>query len=458
MAAMEQRWAPWKLLDLDRHASASEVKAQFRKISRSMHPDKQTNVKSREAAGLIFPLLQHAYDGMKNNDAKKFRLGAEVNEQLYSASKYVIELTPSSFAANVTNVTSGDVWVIILYSPRCSMSRAIAPIVEMVAERAASQNIRFGAFGCGVHEAAKEDANKRGFTAVFDDPVCKHFSAKETPMIFGTLGDFQVSFGTVMTPGLSDRLLGFSHEAKGRWLRRSLIVDVSAEQMTTEAFNNSFWIVGFRASTADAAADRNIKLVSDSLLAAFTTVASRLNNSGVNVGIVQCKDGATIDPLPTSQFGSPVPVNCTQEGNEWFPNVQIYGLGRGAGQGVSLLREPFGEMRDVEVTLEAMTTTLLITLNVSEVEADPTNWMEEKPEPEESPAQSCSAPPDQPPPLPQAPEITTTQQQPDRPPERKAEQRKLPPKRMTPRVLRHTGGGKVYGGGGGGGGGGLLGN
>ena len=77
------RAPPWTILNTPRGASGKEVKAQFRTLSRHLHPDKQkrSDAQAKQEAHLLFPLLQKAYDGLKNEaTAEAFRQEAEVDE------------------------------------------------------------------------------------------------------------------------------------------------------------------------------------------------------------------------------------------------------------------------------------------------------------------------------------------------------------------------------------------
>ena len=62
-------------------------------------------------------------------------------------------------------------WVVVLYNPSCMMSRAVAPLIELAAAR--SVETRFAAFACGGHGAEKVEFERKGFAAVFEDPICQ---------------------------------------------------------------------------------------------------------------------------------------------------------------------------------------------------------------------------------------------------------------------------------------------
>lgn len=160
---------PWHLLDVERDASKGDVKARFRELSRSFHPDKLVNdeTEKKELFERIFVLLQNAYQGLKGADEREkeeFRVKAESGSQLFAHSQYVVELLPfhwtkiddgadgddddddddgktgsgryilnaashlNSTFLNVTipdeeNEPSVQIWVTFMYSARCGMSK-----------------------------------------------------------------------------------------------------------------------------------------------------------------------------------------------------------------------------------------------------------------------------------------------------------------------------------------------
>lgn len=102
------RLPPWHLLDVEREASKKDVKARFRELSRSFHPDKLVNApEKKELYERIFLLLQNAYQGLKSaNEAEReeFRVRAESSSQLFAHSQYVVELLPFHW----TKIEKGD--------------------------------------------------------------------------------------------------------------------------------------------------------------------------------------------------------------------------------------------------------------------------------------------------------------------------------------------------------------
>ena len=131
-------------------------------------------------ADALFATAQEAYDGLKNGDARqreKFRLDAEKAERLFGTSQDVLELSPEDVlvdengAPRVRPQDTAVAWVVVLYNPSCMMSRAVAPLIELAA--AQSIETRFAAFACGGHGAEKVEFARKGFAAVFEDPICQ---------------------------------------------------------------------------------------------------------------------------------------------------------------------------------------------------------------------------------------------------------------------------------------------
>ena len=110
-------------------------------------------------------------------------------------------------------------WVVVLYNPSCMMSRAVAPLIELAAAR--SVETRFAAFACGGHGPEKVEFERKGFAAVFEDPICQALEPgfSESPRVAAAAGAGEVaaprlvSFGRVSAPDLPDRLLAYAARA-----------------------------------------------------------------------------------------------------------------------------------------------------------------------------------------------------------------------------------------------------
>ncbi len=74
-----------------------------------------------------------------------------------------------------------QVWLLFLYSPRCSMSRAVVSFLELAAEHLQGENIRTGAYGCGIYGHSLQESKQKGFEGWLSDPICKQFGRRETP-------------------------------------------------------------------------------------------------------------------------------------------------------------------------------------------------------------------------------------------------------------------------------------
>jgi len=209
---------PWHLLDVKRTASKSDVKARFRELSRSFHPDKLVtkNQSKKELYERIFVLLQNAYQGLKSANEKEkeeFRVQAETLSQLFAHLQYVVELLPfhwtrlnnseeddeeegggryilntaSHLNSALTNVTvpeeesglSVQVWVTFMYSARCGMSKTVVGFIDLAARHLEQhENIKVGAYGCGLYK--DHPPKKSDPTGVLLDPICAQFARKET--------------------------------------------------------------------------------------------------------------------------------------------------------------------------------------------------------------------------------------------------------------------------------------
>jgi len=412
-----QEMAPWHLLDVERESSKSEVKSRFRDLSRSFHPDK-VRPEKRDLFEKIFVLLQDAYGGLKSaNEADKemFRSKADYDSQLFTHSKYVVELLPfhwtnatemigeemkSSWevdrfvlnAASHLNMTLFDnahsdeedvepsfqLWVVFLYSSRCSMSRTVEGFVDIAARNLEErENIKVGAYGCGLYKEFK--ATDKDVLGISTDPICKQFRRQETPnvhVIVETIpGRKRNEYGEFVevppdpqlmmeaakynyfysavpdgntTEFYPHRFIRFAKTGKRIWNDLHLV-----KKMTTDDFRNSSFastsnatIVAFLDGTG--VGDTNQE-VADAISATLPGVARRFAQDGVQVGIANCGYG---DEYEEEDGGNAYNVDCSKLDVSWLPDIKIYG--KDDKRGTSLLRGQFGDRRDVQIALEGM--------------------------------------------------------------------------------------------------------
>jgi len=410
--------APWSLLDVERGADEKVIKDRFRELSRKFHPDKRrpgdgSSEAERERTGELFMLLQSAYDGLKNKNERekeKFRLDAEVEEQLFTRSTSVVELLPSMWkqlgvsgdedGEDTVDVDGGGRWVIslgvgveetpdepragedtedlvdakpnvrgwllFLYSPRCGMSRAVAAMLDLTASHLAKDGIMVGAYGCGVYGQSKASSKKKGFVGWMDDPVCKQFGRKETPNthfvmeVTGTDVDpmtvkraqeftnFYAKGATATPKDLwPDRLINFAKLSQKAWEDGALVESFTEESFASPDFSEKFRVVAFLDSTAT----EELREIQDAMVVAIPGVAKRITRAGGRVGIATCATGSE-----TEEKAKYV-VDCSKLGVAWLPDVKFYGANRTKGD--SVLAEQYEERRDIQITLEVMANTVI---------------------------------------------------------------------------------------------------
>mmetsp|Transcript_8286 Transcript_8286/g.9088 ORF Transcript_8286/g.9088 Transcript_8286/m.9088 type:complete len:554 (+) Transcript_8286:1-1662(+) len=402
---------PWHLLDVDREAAKGEVKARFRELSKLFHPDKKGGAIFHE----VFILLQAAYEGLKNSDLTEkeaFKANAEVEAQLYAHSKYVVELLPShwkeiefgtktKYVINVSNTSSimknstiddvqnitstivsekssilsneetsprsAQVWLVLLYSPRCGMSRMVPPLLELAAEHLTKEgNIRVGAYGCGIYGESLQSSKEKGFAAWNTDPICKQFKRKETPnthVIVEALSDdvdvmerahsfsnfyAEAAHGTSVEV-LPRRLINFAQTSYDAWEDSTYIHYMRTEDFDSNEFIASPSIVIYTEAEADA------HEVQDAILAIVPVVAKRLSEANAYVGVAIC--GSEIDDDP--RF-----VDCSKLDVSWLPDVKIYQANQTTG--LSLLSDNFVDRRDTQIALESMMNTFIALYGLGE--------------------------------------------------------------------------------------------
>ena len=395
-----QELAPWHLLDVEREASKNDVKARFRELSRSFHPDK-VHASKRELFEKIFQLLQNAYEGLKNTDEEqkeKFRSSADTDSQLFAHSKHVIELLPFHWtklgigdddedekddAANDSNVRyvintathlnatnapanetetetgaevatekSVQIWVLFLYSTRCGMSRAIEGFVDLAARHLEQyEDIKVGAYGCGLYNKFKSTQVDR--LGVDSDPICKQFQRRETPnvhvVVETLLGDekevaqnakFKYFYASVphgnTTEFYPHNIIKFAKAGKRIWNDSHLVKKMKTKDFAEEDFKTSVSIVAYIDGTGLGETNQEVQ---DTITTALPGLARRFMNANVYVSITSCGWGYGDD--------DDLHVDCSQLDVSWLPDIKIYGANETSG--VSLLRNEFGDRRDVQI-------------------------------------------------------------------------------------------------------------
>jgi len=419
--------APWHLLDIERDATKNEVKSRFRMLSRDFHPDKRGGALFNE----VFMLLQEAYDGLKKADEREkedFRTSAEVESQLFPHSEYVVELLPSDFKQvgngtraryvistnssdmdimtgdtsnnetdenEQTDVDSAQVWLLFLYSPRCSMSRIIVSFLELAAKHLHGENIRVGAYGCGIYGQSLDESKKKGFVGWMVDPICKQYQRRETPnshVIVEALSGSQefkaraakfASFYGTAAKGSTKhmwprRFIDFAMNGKRGWDDSSLVEYLTRDDFESPSFHNETRLIFF---ANDIEGDGEAYEVQDAILAAVPHIAHRLQNASIRVSIASCATESEDDPSL---------IDCSTKSVSWLPDIKVYGVNETRGH--SLISEDFVETRDAQIALEAMTNTLAAQFRLDD--EDDSLLDEEVEEQEDGGEESqCEAPP-----------------------------------------------------------------
>ena len=392
---------PWLLLDVDRDAPKVEVKARFRELSKLFHPDKNGGPLFDE----VFLLLQAAYDGLKNSniaEKEEFRVNAEVQAQLFAHSNHVLELLPShwtqlgqgadsKYVLNVggngtrscSSVEDGNIcdgnnsamkqenstissdsntvqaWLIFMYSPRCGMSRMVPTLVELASKHLEKENIRVGAYGCGIYGDSLESSKEKGFAAWVTDPICKQFGRKETPnthlileFISGDSDFMQRAqdfrfFYTAAAHGTSVELLpreliNFADTAYRAWEDSMFIKSMEREDFDHPSFSSSPHIVAFFDNSTSTSSDVND--IQDAINAALPSIARRSADANITVGMVHC--GSKSDMGAIEEQNDRL-VDCSKLDVSWLPDIKVYG--ETDTTGLSLLSDDFGDRRDVQI-------------------------------------------------------------------------------------------------------------
>ncbi len=156
--------------------------------------------------------IEYSLKNSDNSEKETFKANAEVEAQLFPHSQFVVELLPSHWTligngtrneryvismpkaqspldgssdnemlSAYNETEEAQVWLLFLYSPRCGMSRAVVSFLELAAEHLEGENIRTGAYGCGIYGESLQESKEKGFEGWLSDPICKQFGRRETP-------------------------------------------------------------------------------------------------------------------------------------------------------------------------------------------------------------------------------------------------------------------------------------
>lgn len=406
--------APWHLLDVEREASKNDVKSRFRELSRYFHPDKVQPDK-RGIFEKIFILLQNAYDGLKSTDERQkqeFRSSADSDSQLFAHSRYVVELLPfhwskiggtdgvngidadadtdaryvinaTSHLNSINETTLGNgtdvqtseqqLWVVVLYSARCSMSRTVAGFIDLAAEHLEKfENIKVGAYGCGLYSDAS--VSNRDLLGVTTDPICKQFQRIETPnvhVVVETLSgnnltleensNFKYFYSSVpfgdTTEFLPHNFIQFAINGKRIWDNLHLVKKMTSSDFTSQEFIDKFAVVAFVDGTKSRGDEETDQEVYDTVVYSLPVLARRFSKADFYIGIAYC-GGDHESSEPNDRH-----VDCSELDVSWLPDVKMYGTNET--NGMSLLRGSFGDRRDVQIAMESMGSALSVILGQS---------------------------------------------------------------------------------------------
>jgi hypothetical protein len=345
--------------------------------------------------------LQNAYQGLKSaNEAEKekFRTEAESSSQLFARSQSVVELLPFHWTKLNSNETEGEmhsgdryilnvashvnptllndtsleeeiepsvqIWVTLMYSARCGMSRSVVGMIDLAARHLLNhENIKVGAYGCGLYK----EPDKNDPTGVSSDPICAQFKRRETPnvhVIIETIpGRGQDENGnlvavypdqTVMienaqfkhfysdVPDGDSRqfyphnFIAFARAGKRLWQNNHLVHRMTRGDFSDTTFIANVSIVAYLNGIGDDDGDSEIV---DAIKSSLPGVARRFLNHDLYVGIARCGSG---DEEESHKL-----VDCSKLDVSWLPDIKVYGVDDE--KGISLVRGKFSDMRDVQI-------------------------------------------------------------------------------------------------------------
>lgn len=343
LAAQGSTATPWAVLGVDRDASVKDVKTAFRSVSLLLHPDKSDLYFSDLPPASVSSLYERAraaFEALRSDDERTreaFRIKHETTDQRFFAGSSVVELDRSrhldltrdangTVLARITsNSTLEKVWVVILYSPSCSMSRSIAPLVKLAAR---IEGVEFGALACGFHS----DPVAKGFARTFEDPACRAIEPgfSETPRVVALVEDperseraarWRLAHDSVKVDALVTTLRAFAAKARKLWHAAKLVGRITDFEPTPK----------------------------------FPRIVLLLDDSALSAAVLT---HAPAHALPLNQAGCGLVVaDCSQIDCPFAPPNALF-FRANSSRGHRLLPEPFGDLRDAQVALSAFLATL----------------------------------------------------------------------------------------------------
>ena len=163
--------------------------------------------------------------------------------------------------------------------------------------------------------------------------------------------NFKLSMGSLKPDKLAERLQDFAVRVGRLWSQQSLIKRFTAEDMETDEFREDLQVVVFFAAADESAAGQSAKDLDDAIVAYVPSKVKDLLHVGVQLGLVTCAPGGSVD--------------CDQDSVE-HTQIQLFGIGKGRGEGKALLREPFGDIRDVEVVMDVLVSTVQVMVGLND--------------------------------------------------------------------------------------------
>mmetsp|Transcript_64062 Transcript_64062/g.119059 ORF Transcript_64062/g.119059 Transcript_64062/m.119059 type:complete len:662 (-) Transcript_64062:195-2180(-) len=241
----------------------------------------------------------------------------------------------------------------------------VAALLEAQKENFRDYHLGFGAFHCGTPGSPSEALQQ-----------CQAYNVVKR-MTIGVFSRAGRGRAMIEVTGSTAKLLKELHEAiaeaakavptsviqanldevaKSSDVPLQVPIQVMPSTISSEEFKQGRYLVAFIAKKKGETGTE----VQRNVLKNLPKLAGKLSSVGVKVGFADCGMGTV--PGQASDYGNDNPaegVDCAAESLTHVPDIRLYEQGRGSGQGVSALGAPFADVKDVEVVIESLTSTLL---------------------------------------------------------------------------------------------------
>jgi len=253
----------------------------------------------------------------------------------------------------------------LFYFNHDSNFHTVAALLEAMKDNFRDYHLGFGAFNCGTPGQESEALNQCIMYGVNESMTVGVFSRLGSGRIFMEVAGSTAKFLKDLYVAIADAAqqvptkvlkANLDEVALSSDVPLQVPIQVMPSTIGSDEFKQGRYLVAFIGKKKGEAGTE----VQRSVLKNLPKLAGKLSSVNVKVGFADCGIGSV--PGQAADYGNDNPaegVNCAAEALTHVPDIRLYEEGHGSGQGVSVLGQPFEDVKDVEVALESMTNTLL---------------------------------------------------------------------------------------------------